>query len=53
VFYFFLFFLTFFFLPLIPIVVVILSRLTKDPPVGVNGTPVEDNILLWNAIILG
>ena len=28
-------------------------RLQDDPPVGVSGAPLEDDIMKWNAIIFG
>ena len=28
-------------------------RLQEDPPAGVSGTPTNDNIMLWNAVIFG
>lgn len=29
------------------------KRLQQDPPAGVSGAPTDNNILLWDAIILG
>ena len=29
------------------------KRLQKDPPLGANGAPADNNIMLWNAVIFG
>ncbi|XP_026472487.1 ubiquitin-conjugating enzyme E2-17 kDa-like [Ctenocephalides felis] len=29
------------------------KRLQEDPPIGVSGAPSDNNILIWNAVILG
>jgi len=29
------------------------KRLQNDPPNGISGTPTENNIMLWNAVIFG
>mmetsp|Transcript_16962 Transcript_16962/g.32819 ORF Transcript_16962/g.32819 Transcript_16962/m.32819 type:complete len:156 (-) Transcript_16962:248-715(-) len=29
------------------------KRLQSDPPNGISGTPTENNIMLWNAVIFG
>jgi len=29
------------------------KRLQNDPPSGISGTPTENNIMLWNAVIFG
>ena len=29
------------------------KALSRDPPSGVSGAPLPDNILLWNAVIFG
>ena len=29
------------------------KRLQEDPPVGVSGAPIDNNILFWNAVIFG
>ncbi|KAJ4455454.1 putative Ubiquitin-conjugating enzyme E2 2 [Paratrimastix pyriformis] len=29
------------------------KRLQEDPPAGINGTPMENNIMMWNAVIFG
>ncbi|KCV69278.1 ubiquitin-conjugating enzyme E2 A [Fonticula alba] len=29
------------------------KRLQDDPPLGISGAPGEENIMLWNAVILG
>ena len=29
------------------------KRLQNDPPQGVNGSPKNDSIMLWNAVIFG
>ncbi|KAL4573670.1 hypothetical protein LXL04_020484 [Taraxacum kok-saghyz] len=29
------------------------KRLQQDPPVGIIGAPVDNNIMLWNAVIFG
>jgi ubiquitin-conjugating enzyme E2 A len=29
------------------------KRLQQDPPQGVNGSPNPDNIMTWNAVIIG
>ena len=29
------------------------KRLQSDPPEGISGSPTENNIMLWNAIIFG
>lgn len=29
------------------------KRLRDDPPQGVNGSPKNDSIMLWNAVIFG
>ena len=28
-------------------------RLKNDPPSGISGAPLTDNIMLWNAVIFG
>ncbi|CAH8509509.1 unnamed protein product [Schistosoma turkestanicum] len=30
-----------------------LKRLQSDPPPGICGSPVEDNVMVWNAVIFG
>ncbi|CAH8548615.1 unnamed protein product [Schistosoma intercalatum] len=30
-----------------------LKRLQSDPPPGICGSPVEDNVMIWNAVIFG
>lgn len=29
------------------------KRLQKDPPVGISGSPQDNNIMHWNALIFG
>ena len=29
------------------------KRLQQDPPQGVSGSPKQDNIMTWNALIIG
>ncbi|WZN62604.1 ubiquitin-conjugating enzyme [Chloropicon roscoffensis] len=29
------------------------KKLTKDPPTGISGSPVPENIMRWNAVIFG
>jgi len=29
------------------------KRLSSDPPGGISGSPLPDNIMLWNAVIFG
>jgi hypothetical protein len=28
-------------------------KIQSDPPAGVNAAPLEDNIMIWQAVILG
>lgn len=30
-----------------------LKKLQNDPPFGISGTPIENNIMVWNALIFG
>ncbi|KAL6005180.1 hypothetical protein ACLOJK_005742 [Asimina triloba] len=29
------------------------KRLQQDPPAGISGAPLDNNIMLWNAVIFG
>ncbi|MFS7948226.1 putative ubiquitin-conjugating enzyme E2, ubiquitin-conjugating enzyme/RWD [Helianthus anomalus] len=29
------------------------KRLQQDPPAGISGAPVDNNIMVWNAVIFG
>ena len=29
------------------------KKLQNDPPIGVNASPMADNVLMWNAVIFG
>ncbi len=29
------------------------KRLKNDPPIGINASPIDDDLLLWEAVIFG